>query len=310
MRRFPLYTLLLIFCSCATLSNLPHTETLVRTSQESKIIVEKDTFQTVNKKARIKLKRSSDSVNFQVVYQKDTVTVPLKSKLAPEYYGNIFTNFGIGMIIDNKSLKKYTYPSRVYVNFDNQEDKVLYKKPFQSHNKGDWSIDIFIPYINHFNLNPTGESYKINTGFLGFSLGLNYHYSVNKFLQFSATTASDIVVPFPAPITYDDEYEIMTNSFLSISNHHLIGNFDIGYGVSLGNNIWAKNFTGTENNYYSIRNRTIGLKISTMYRISNSFYMGLLYRPTFFSLKPEENNRYEHLLSFSFGWRVPIIRKK
>lgn len=40
------------------------------------------------------------------------------------------------------------------------------------------------------------------------------------------------------------------------------------------------------------------------------FNIGLLYGPSFLTIKPTTEFKYEHLISIDFAWKIPIIKNR
>ncbi len=180
----------------------------------------------------------------------------------------------------------------------------------QDKTKGQFVLHLSLPYINSFHLSPENEKIKNNIGFMGYSVGLDYFYNTTQYLNLSFAQIQDFFLPI-AFVDRGDEYELMTSSFVSLSNNHKINRFSIGYGLSFAQNSWdLRNHSWDENS--SARepikktNNAFGLISSTYFQITKHFYLGIIYKPTFYRLKTETTLKYEHSISIDFTWKIPL----
>lgn len=178
--------------------------------------------------------------------------------------------------------------------------------------KGQFFLHLSLPYINSFHLHPENETKKNNTGFMGYSVGLDYYYNTTQYLNISFSQIEDFFLPI-AFVDKGDEYELMSSSYFSLSNNHKINKFAIGYGLSFAQNSWdLRNHTWDENS--SARkpikktNNAFGLVYSTYFQITQHFHLGVIYKPSFYRLNSETTFKYEHSVSIDFAWKIPINR--
>lgn len=236
-----------------------------------------------------------------------TITIFPKNSFA--YYANIFCNYGIGMLIDKNTPKRFGYPRHIYL--DSSGMVSTYYNYTQQH-KGEVYLHISAPYVNSFLLQPENEpDIKNNTGFLGISIGLDYYYSKNQFLNFSASAVSDLFVPVPAPVYLGDEYELMTSAYFSFSNHHKLKRFSLGYGIAYGKNIWKRSDANLEAMMPVVelkikRSHVLGFVFPAYYQLGRSFNIGVIYRPTFLRLDIDPALAYEHLISLDLAWKIRL----
>ena len=64
---------------------------------------------------------------------------------------------------------------------------------------------------------PENESVKINTGFGGFAIGLDYFHENNQFINFGVSLGVDS--PVPGAVDRAGEYEYMSSIYFSLSNN-------------------------------------------------------------------------------------------
>jgi len=292
--------------------NQPYKNMTIYTIKPSEIILKQDTIQTTDNKANLRVERKKETLNIVITTDSLTKTVEIEPKNSSLYWSNIFCNYGMGMLVDKNNPKRYSYPQRIYINSSDTINR--YYKYGQSNNKGELYLHLSIPHINSFRLTPEGETTKVNTGFWGLTIGLDYYHSKNQFVNFGISGVSDFFVPFPAAVDISGEYELMSSSYISLSNNHRNKRFTIGYGLSYSRNSWDFRYYNrfdppppTRDPVKKTHN-AFGLIFPTYFQMGENFHIGLVYRPTFYS--PDLNNQftYEHLISIDFAWKILIIK--
>ncbi|HOY21299.1 MAG TPA: hypothetical protein PLC89_28555 [Haliscomenobacter sp.] len=308
MRSITMIVLLAVGCtSCASILNPRYKSMSVFTQQPSKVIIRSDTLHTEANQVNFLIPRSKDSLKLVIVTDTSRQTFQIASRSSFAYYLNIVYNYGLGMLIDHGSPKRYTYPRRIYL--DSNWSRGL--KTLPATHQGEVNFQVSFPYINSFITQPVGENRKANTGFWGLGVGVDYYHQDRQYLSLNLHTVSDFFFPVPAPVTYEGGQEFMSSNYLSLSNHHRIKRFDWGYGLS-----WIENKWGVD--YYedipdpSIaltnrkRHQAMGLEFSGYYFTGPSFHMGLIYRPSFVRLYTDPVFKYEHLISVDLAWKIRL----
>lgn len=184
------------------------------------------------------------------------------------------------------------------------------KKEAKQSNKSDINLTLSIPYINNFNLQPDDYGTRINTGFWGVSGGLEYFYEPKKYIGLKYITAIDFFVPVPAS-PGGEITESMSTSSLELTDNYKLGRFNLGYGINYSTNKWYftdEIDTGNEMNIMR-KNTSIGITANTYFKLRRSFYIGIIYRPTFYRIKPTTHFKYEHLISLDLAWKIPLRRR-
>ena len=182
--------------------------------------------------------------------------------------------------------------------------------------KGSWNLHISLPYANAF-YSAYGKESQWGAGFLGLSLGLSYHTSDKTFVNLSAAGILDFALPFPVAIDYespqvkDHRYSILAN----LSNNHLLlqKRLSLGYGLSYGYDTWntihhgiAQEGEKQENIYRT--SHSLGFVFPVYYYTRRSFYLGMVYRPMLVQFAHGAHFKYQHTISFDFGWRIRLTR--
>ena len=314
MKQTPLILItLILLSSCATIINQPYTGVNVRTTEPSKIIYKQDTIKTVNNEINLWVERKKETLSFVAMTDTIAKTIEVKSRHSNAFWlGNLFSGAGvIGYAIDLTSPKRFTYQKRVYINSGETIGKYYRYNPV-GNNKGELLLHLSLPHINSFCLNPKNENYKINTGFWGLSIGFDYYYLKNKFVNLSVSGVSDFWVPVPAAIDMSGEYELMSSGYISLSNNYRIKRFTIGYGLSFGRNTWDFRYYDWGESLPPTRepvkksHNTLGFIFPTYFQIGEYFNIGVVYRPSFYRPNLPDKFSYEHLISIDFAWKIRI----
>jgi hypothetical protein len=318
-KMFKFYSILflaILLSSCATILNNPRNDVSIFTDSPATVEQNGEKIPTNSNEVNIYPKRQQKDLRLIVSNDSISKTITIPSRYSAAYYLNIITNYGIGMLFESDSDISYTYPGEIFINTSDTNDYYQTFNPWSK--KGNLYLHLSFPYINSFILKPNGEpDAKINTGFMGVSAGLDYFHSDYQFLGINFSAVTDFIIPLPAPIDPAGEYEAMASLYFSLTNNHAIKHFKIGYGISLSKNIWnlsihptyedefEEPFTTREPKYTATY--ALGFAFPFYYQITENFFVGLIYRPSFFRFTEENRFEYEHQVSFDFGWKIGII---
>lgn len=305
-----IFILPFLFSSCARIFNRNQQDITVYTTEPSRIVFNRDTLHSTENSVHLIVTRQKEPFYISVLTNKINKKIEINSHKSFMYWSNLAFFYGIGMLIDRKSPKKYAFPNRIYLNSGDTLRK--YFKHDQADKKGTFDIHVSLPHINSFRLTPENEITKDNTGFWGLLLGIDYYHKKNQFANFSISGVSDFFVPVPAAITLTGEYESMSSAYMSISNNHKFGRFSSGYGLSCARNTWNFRIIDKDNHTTPTRepikrsHTAFGMVFSTYFQLGHQFYIGAIYRPTFF--RPWIANKfvYEHLFSVDFAWKIRL----
>lgn len=122
----------------------------------------------------------------------------------------------------------------------------------------------------------------------------------------------DFFLPVPGAVDIKGgEIETITSTYVSLTDNLKLGNFSFGYGANYSQNQWryryiADDTLSTPSFSTSKSSESVGLTFNSYYRIGKTFHIGLVYRPTFFRIKPTSEFIYEHLISIDFAWKWKI----
>lgn len=295
---------LLLFNSCATIMNAPTTRINVSSDQPIKLVVRGDSY-SIKENRTIRVERQKDTLILTATA--DTLKKVIKLKPINSYYYYVNAGyFGFGFILDHKSPKRYTYQQNVFIDFNSNKTR---PDRFPPSHKGQVNLIFSLPYINSFFLQPQDEPSKSNTGFWGLSTGLEYYYSSHKFVNLSASVATDFFVTVPAAVDVRGEYELMRTKYLSLTDNIQFKRFTIGYGINYSQNTWMYSDLRSNDSLLVRKDnvtkssQSIGLVLNSYFQLGRHFNLGLIYRPTFLNVYPRREIKYEHLVSIDLAWK-------
>ncbi|MCK3685463.1 hypothetical protein [Maribellus sp. YY47] len=296
--------------SCATILNQPYTNLTVYTTAPGVIVHNGDTVKTIENKANFQVDRKKEPICFVSIADSLTKTYQVEPRNSFMYWSNVFCNYGLGLIVDAKNPKRYSYPPRIYINSANTIGGV--SKYGDANNKGEWLLHLSLPHINSFCLTPEDEGTKLNTGFWGLTIGLDYYHSKNQFINLGFSGVSDFFIPFPAAVDISGEYELMSSRYVSLSNNHKLKRFSVGYGFSYARNAWDFRYYDRFDPLPPTREpvkksgNALGLIFPNYFQFWEYFNIGVIYRPTFYRPDMTDKFKYEHLISIDFAWKIRL----
>ncbi len=295
---------------CATLLNSNQTRVSLYTAKPASIIYMGDTLATVNDKVTIRVER--DAKNLKVVLLEDSVSKPvtIPSNMSFAWYSNILFNYGLGMLVDARTPKRFGYQRHAFLTSNPSSAGIARIAPYNK--KGDLYLHLSLPHVNYFSLYPQSEGRKEKIGFWGITGGLDYFHRHNQFVQLSITGAMDFFFPVPAAIDISGEYELMSTLNVSLTNNHRIRRWKLGYGLSLARNSWEWRYYPRWNPPPPTRTPVtkqqlaLGLALPVYYQLGRSFHLGFVYRPSFYRPGANQDFKYEHVASLDFCWKLKL----
>ncbi|MCX7552237.1 hypothetical protein [Xanthomarina sp. F2636L] len=314
-----------IFCllltNCATiLKKKTYDLSISSNEKNAKVKVYDSIYDLPNK---VKVIRSN--LDLDLILITDTLNIDYKIKSSPNPTFLYLNLVGMQMAplnyaVDFTNKKRFYYGKNAYLN---SKDSLRIIEPPVSKfytdffaetypkNKNDINLVFSIPYVNGFYFKPQGYGTKSNTGFFGISAGIEYFYKSNKYFNFNTTASTDFLAPVPAPVHYDSAYDKMNSIYFSLTDNFKIKRFSIGYGLNYSINNWTYIDDSDIENEIEIKrkNKSIGLTADVYFQFGKSFFVGLIYRPTFYNLKPKAEFEYEHLISLDFAFKIPLRKK-
>ncbi len=313
-KMLPALVLMCTLGSCVTLFNGPSTSLNVRIPDNAKVVYTNECGSTdsvapgINNMARLIVRRSNKKLPLTVVSDTGSFSFSVKPTLSWLFYANVYPLYGLGFLVDYNNPNRFTYPHFVY---PFQKDVKGYKalKPLTT---STLEIAFLPPLIHGYMYNPAALDFTGGIG--GIGAGLNYHYTNKRFLSGEIGTAlapASFVERFPGPKVSEVPEERISGWYLNLRHHHQFGRFDLGYGLSTGEQKGKQfyyyyrgaTYEG-DSVVYSYRHACLGLSFAANFRISNSFYLGTNYQPQFLAINT--NNTifsYSHMWNIGFYWR-------
>jgi hypothetical protein len=316
----PVLLLLSLFSSCVTLFNGPYTEMNVYPKPGTRVVFKDETgkMDTVvgerNVPVRIVAKRSG-SIYFPITLQTDTSerTIKIKPIHSWLYYGNLYPLYGLGFLVDYNNPNRFTYPHSIHPNPNSRKGYNAMLPLSQSK----YEVALIPPLINGFFFNPAHLDF--NGSVIGIGTGVNYHYSDAGFISSEIGTA---VAPVYGGYKYTYANQVpysrqqLRGWYINLRNHHIVGRFDLGYGLSAGEQHGKEYYLPYRNATYegdsitnSYSHSNFGLSAAANFRITNSFYMGMNYQPQLMSIQGKNINfSYANMVILGFYWRWGIVQ--
>ena len=281
--------------------------------------------------ASIELERSHRNLNVQVL-QNDSIIndVAISSQVRTAPIVGNFANLTswLGMGVDAATGRGFTYGNYFVVDSlgeitslrrptDNMR-KIMPPHTLRQHQQGNFNLQIALPYANFFYLKPQNETSRNLSGFHGIGIGVEYFYRNNRSLQLRSDGIMTFEIPIPVSFHPEGHREIASSLNINLTDNFHINGFRLGYGLNFARNnwnyhgYWYPSRWGLEEDEESVwiegrrkTNNMLGLALSTHFRFTNRFYLGVIYRPSFFELS-RPRFLYEHTISIDFKWKIPL----
>ncbi len=310
----------ILFDSCSTLVHQSTMNVNIHSNMDStKVCVDNDTIHWHTIPATIITKRSKEDLVLTI--KNDTIQQQLnvKSRLSTAFWlGNMFSGVGvIGYAIDLTNAKRYSYPTTVFVHFDDDNPRLTAKySTWLNPTKNLLNFKISIPEGNWFYLN-TGNGYGNSFGFLGISGGFEYYFTNKYCLNIDFGGLTDFMLPFPAPVDYEGAYDRAFAIYgdIQIGSDYKRLHYDVG--LQFNRTLYYERETVelypeyVDTLKYSVKQTNLGLAFSTYYRITKGFNIGLNYYPSFITMQNGNTKfEYSHLLFLELSFRIEAYRPR
>lgn len=124
MNKLILVCVIILTCSsCATLFNSRTRRLTIFTDTPASVVINKDTLISSNNQTPLIVLRQSNPLSVTVFNDSISKNINIRANNSFAYWSNIGFCLGLGMLIDIKKPKRYTYPSTVYVSMKNKDAK-------------------------------------------------------------------------------------------------------------------------------------------------------------------------------------------
>ena len=292
----------LFFSSCATVLNSGVQKIGISTDKKIEVVSVDSSLKTFGYNESFYVERNRNPLKVNLKIDGIDSTILLKSHNSFAFWANIST-WGAGMLIDRNNPKRFAYPKGTYLGL---KDGQVYESRFAPTLKGTINWNIALPHINSFNIKTTGADTSLS-GNWGIETGLDYYYKDNHFLSFNAGAATTFPAPVPVPVDYYGEYQSASGLYLNLRNNYDIGRFTLGYGLSYTKLFWRDtDYADSTFIPKSRSNSAFGMSFITSYRFGDSFRLGALYQPYFFSSDKKFTMDYQYQISIELIWKISL----
>lgn len=308
----------ILFSSCATILNKKTYDLSFSSDLENANVKIYDSIYSLPNK--VKVIRSDEDLS--VTLFSDSLALDYKIKASPNstfLYLNLvgMQASPINYAVDFTNKKRFYYGKKVHL--DSKDTLRIIEPPIRKFwteyfakkyekKQGNINLIVSIPYVNGFNFEPENYGTKVNTGFWGISAGAEYFYRNDKYLSLKVVGATDFFVPIPAAVTSGDVREDMSTIYVNFTDNFKFGRLNFGYGLNYSVNNWKYTNETDRDNLIKIkrRNQSFGLTANAYYQFNKYLFVGVVYRPTFWEIKPHSEFEYEHLISLDFMVKIPL----
>ena len=290
-------TVSILMTSCASILNCPYKYITIHTTEPSEIIFEKDTIITIDNKVHLRVARKNEPISFVVTTDSLKNAIEIKPKNSDMFWANIYPGYGIGMLVDRKNPKRYTYPGNIWL----IDTRGNYSRFGQANSKKEVYLHLSLPSYNIFRIKPENEETRVGIG-LGISVGLDFFHSKKQFIHLGVSRNTGFAFHLFG------SYENFDSDHIFLSNNHKIRQFSIGYGVSYTNNTWEYNLKPwfAPEIHKKTNHKAFGLIFPTYFQLGEYFNLGIVYRPTFYRPNAIDKFAYDHLISIDCSWKIRI----
>lgn len=268
--------------------------------------------------ATVNVERSRQSLPVSLIVGQAETNIEIKSKINPQFiYGNIAFGY-LGYLVDLTNQKRFYYGREILLDNINKDNDSLraregtnyFKRQFPTH-KGQVNIVASIPYINGFYLQPHKEPAKPDFGFFGLTLGAEYFYKENRFIKFTAGSTIDFEAPVPVPIDSDGAYESVNATNFTLTNNYKLERFTLGYGLNYAIYTWRLinheyEFPDNDPKPRTKNSHSYGLSFNGYHQFSKTFFLGVVYNPTFVNSFPVTQFKYQHTISLDLVFKFTV----
>lgn len=319
----------LLASSCATILNGPYTDVRMVLPVGTKVAVRNengvtDTIgQSWHNEAFVVAKRSPDPLPVTVFNDSIQRTLMIRSRYSAAYYWNVYPSFGLGFIIDQSTHKRFTYPSRVFVDMNEAGTDFVYPASrWRKAHTGDLQLVLQLPIMNVWAydlqrmqplLNPAGSPW-------GIGAGLNKYYGNHTFWTIEGGISSagqrvlrgyrhftPGVILAPAQFTW--------GWYANVRNHHRLGRWDIGYGLSGGRRSGELIYWHVTDSSFNapadstrLRQQMVSLGGSAALNVllGPVVCLGLNYQPQVLAIAGGARWQYDHMVVFGLSLRLGL----
>jgi hypothetical protein len=248
-----------------------------------------------------------------IINETDTFKLKPHRSYFAYWFANIYTSYGLGMLIDYRNDKSFEYPIYIYFTRVNSQIKNVRFKPIPEKKV---KFIIGLPTINFFKLQT--DNGKINSASgLGISAGVEYFFKKNTYLSMNIGATMSIYSKSNDTINemhyHFKDFNFGSNTassakYLNFSINKISPRYEFGIGLTLTNLNWYSNNRTdiTDSTYFYTpvlyKSLNLGLTSDLKLRLTPYFNIGIQYQPLFFDLQHQKYN-YQHFITTELIWR-------
>jgi hypothetical protein len=318
-----LFVFSIVLNSCATIINQPFQK--VRINCDPEISIRVDTSKYVHRGIKIYnvfIPKNYVEKDFYFLRSRNEIPLIINEtdtfKLKPHrsyfafWFANIYTSYGLGMLIDYTNDKSFEYPIYNYfTRVDGQIKNVRFKPIPEKKVK----FIIGLPSINFFQLQTDNRKINSASG-LGISAGIEYFLKRDIYLSMNIGVTMSLYSKSNDTINemhgFKDFYFASNNSssakYLNFRVNKIYPKCEYGLGLTLTNLNWHSNKRTDlpDSTYFytpaSFKSLNLGLTSDLRLRLTPNFNIGIQYQPLFFDLHHKKYN-YQHFITSELIWR-------
>ncbi len=318
-----LFILSIVLNSCATIINHPFQR--IHINHDPDISIRVDTSKFIYRSSEIYnvfipknyvvkdfyFFRSRNEIPI-IINETDTFKLKPHRSYFAYWFANIYTSYGLGMLIDYTNDKSFEYPIYNYFTKENSQIKNVRFKPIPEKKV---KFTIGVPSINFFRLQT--DNGKINSASgLGISAGVEYFSKENIYFSLNVGVTMNLYSKRNDTI---DEMHHFREFFLGSENsssaqylnfrvNKISPRCEYGIGLAVTNLNWqSNNRTDLSDSTYfyspsSYKSLNLGLTSDLRLRLTPNFNIGIQYQPSLFDFQHKKYN-YQHFITIELIWR-------
>jgi hypothetical protein len=307
--------------SCATVFNSPVKTIAVHTTEATRVTIDDRLTETVEGDDWLYVERGPRTLAVHVENTQADTTLYLAPRNSAAYYWNLYFNYGIGMLVERRAPKRYTYPSRLYVDSDGSVstrkadgyDFVRRRRPQF------FALRFSLPVINYRRFKPGGHPYRNTFNNWGATVGMEYGYTADHSV---VVTLGGLAGSFfsTGPVAsgtgyFYDTFETASSLYTTLTHQTRVHKyFLVGAGLSYGVHRWSQTVdsylsrpdggrdASVFSQKFSERHTSLGLAFNGYYTAGKNFQVGLVYRPSYYRFGAAAPWVYEQTLSLDLLW--------
>jgi hypothetical protein len=296
--------------SCATIFNTSTTVTTIIVDEGERVVYKDDTLASANGQIRMEVPRAAEPLDLKIVSDSNETRLHVPSQYSTFYLLNLVSNYGLGMLVDRKTTKRFTYPNFIC---PDSTKSLGYTTWGPRDKKGQLLLHMSFPHINSFFISPQEDKKVSSTGFCGMALGIDYYYASSRYLAVKGFGILEFFLPFPAPVMWEGSYQTIASAGVELTHHHRFGRIALGFGFLYQHHNWNRVTTLTADYagpYIQERSSypSYGVATSLYWQATRNFHLGVVCRPTFYRPGRLREFVYEHSISIDFAWKFLVRR--